>query len=252
MPYTLTSESLSPNDAASLVEIDFDSFDMELRQGRLDALEKMCAERSQSPGLSAEQLGWVRFFQGVVALRRGDSARAEEYLVAAAESAPLWVRNRVVALRSSLKVTDGDLSGARALLGPLMANPPLEYGTLTVWGRILMASGDENGAWRAFLDALEIAPTGIDAVHHLVSIGLKAGRVVTLKRALERFIEFEPENLNVRCFLSAACLAAGDVDRARREVKRVAAFAGLAPLDPDARGVLETVSRALPPEEGSP
>jgi Flp pilus assembly protein TadD len=245
MTYTVLSAPASPNESAALVDIDFDWLDMHLRQGRYDSLAAMCTTLAERSDLSPEQRGYVRFFEGMVALRRGDTAQSVECLIAASETAPAYARTRAIAVRAAVKLSDGDVSGARELVAPLAGRRPLDYATLTTWGRILLASGDESGAWSSFVEALELEPTGIDAVHQIVALGLAAERVLTLKRLLTRFIDLEPENLNVRSLLAAACLASGDDDRARRELSRITAFAGLVPLDEEARTVLETVGKTL-------
>lgn len=235
---------LSHIDEESLVDIDFDWLDMHFRQGRLDELERMCGLIRARPDISPAQLCGVQLFEGSIALRRGDHARAEELLVAALQGPPN-VRIRAQAMRGVARSVVGDLAGAGEILQPLAETANPDFTALIGWGRVLASRGDEAGAWRVFLRVLEIEPTSVDAIHEVMRLGMSAERLPLVRRLLERFVDIEPENLDVRCLLAATYAATRDDAQAAREVRRVVAFAGIAPLGDESRQILESVSKLL-------
>lgn len=135
-------------------------------------------------------------WQGLLAARRGDAARAERMLTMAegAHDAPAAVK-----ARASMTLVDVLLDGGRAhdalpRAEALARELPASDAVALRVGLCRSAVGDAAGAQQAFERAAELAPTHAEPWVNLARLSRTRGDVATAQRQLERAVAVDPQS----------------------------------------------------------
>lgn len=176
----------------------------------------------------------ARLLAGLIALRRGDSSRAEGLLagVDGDASAPASLRLRAGIYHLDV-LLDGQRAHAALTLGETLAHAhPREPAVINRLGLARMAVGDADGARAMFERAVGLAPSDPSPLINLAELARQRGEFAAARGHLERALALREED-------GEAWLAYGIVLSAQGTSERAAARAAIhraSRLLPDAAG----------------
>jgi predicted Zn-dependent protease len=119
----------------------------------------------------------------------------------------------------------GRTGEADLLLQHLSTEWPESWYTWEAMGTWYRETGNDEGAWRAFLKATALHPGNPSIITSLVTMDLVPNRYSELAVALENHLALEPLNLGFRGCLANCFLHTGALDKAYDQARRIVLFA---------------------------
>lgn len=213
---------LKPNDPETLLNL----ARLDLAEGKTaDAERHFQAVLQQDPKNLVATLG-----AAVAAGTGGDAAGAEKWLQKANADHPQ--SNEVKLAMAQFYVGRRDFAKARAIVDEAAKAMPGDASISNMRGMVLMGDGDMPGAIASFKEAVKQAPKATAFTMNLARAHLVDKDLGSALEVLHGLMKSEPKYTPALALAAAACLRAGEVEKAAGYVER------LRQAEPDAPGTL--------------
>ncbi len=219
-------------DDSALIEQEFDLFDWKIRTGNLAEVREFCSQVLACDTTHPRRLSSVHILSGTVDLLQSSYESGLRHFEAAHE-APLALRCRARAGSAKALTMLGRTCEAQLLLQHLVTEWPDSWYAWEAMGTWERETGNDEGAWRAFLKAAGLNPGNPSLITSLVAMGLVPGRYNQLAIALENHLALEPLNMGFRGCLVNCFLHTGEVEKACDQARRIVLFAPFSVVPPE-------------------
>ena len=154
---------------------------------------------------------------GIIAARRGDVARAEQYFRLAVAVEPDYSKgwNNL----GNIRARAGDVEGARACYERALAFEPEDGRAYYFYGKLLLGEGDVAGAAEKFKRAVRYQPNFSAAWYELGNIARDGGDLERARDCYKEAEYYEPTALDVKHRLGEVLHRMGDYAAAAREYR---------------------------------
>ncbi len=205
-----------------MLSLEYDRLAQKFNRRQLEELRTICQKIVDNPEAKAESLEVAFYFLARLELIGGQlsqSALLLEKLEADNPASPL-----AAVLRGYLSLKNNDLEKARHYFTQALGSNEGADNALAGLGRIAALSGDLEGAWKCYHDALGIRPNNSEALSGIIELGFQLGRFANVEETIKSFLFRLPFDLDLRCFLASVYLAQHKFSEAREELAKVLLF----------------------------
>lgn len=183
---------------------------------------KGCREILGNPSLAPELRERVTSMLAECLALQGDVAQAEQLYTQILNSNSRSAR--ALAGKGALAASKGNWGPARELFVRSNGIDPNYDVALAGLGLCCVNSGDREGAWNYYRQALQVNVENTTALYGLMDVGYALRRHTQVEQAIQNYLELHPADLNFVYCLAGCLYAQEKLDEAMGEISKILLF----------------------------
>ncbi len=207
---------------ATSVEAQIGALEEAKRKKEYPEATKGCREILGNPSLGSELRERVTSMLAECLALQGDVAQAEQLYTQILNSNSRSAR--ALAGKGALAASKGNWGPARELFVRSNGIDPNYDVALAGLGLCCVNSGDREGAWNYYRQALQVNVENTTALYGLMDVGYALRRHTQVEQAIQNYLELHPADLNFVYCLAGCLYAQEKLDEAMGEISKILLF----------------------------